>query len=73
MGNLTLNDLVIIKDKDVPRGKWKLGLISRATIDKDGKVRRVSVKYKNTNTNAYTEIERPVQNLVVVSPSEEGI
>ena len=64
--NLCVNDLVIIKDKDLPRGKWKLGIISKVTQDIDGAVRRVFVKYKNFNSNAYLEIKRPVQNLIVI-------
>ena len=68
--NLSINDLVIIKDKDLPRGKWKVGLISKINVDDDGKVRRVAVKYKNSTNQAYIEIERPIQNLVVISPSE---
>ena len=65
--NVSVGDLVIIKDKQVPRGKWKVGLVSKATLDSDGKVRRVLVKYKNINTAEYTEIERPIQNIVVIS------
>ena len=64
--NLCVNDLVIIKDKDLPRGKWKLGIISKVTQDIGGAVRCVFVKYKNFNSNAYLEIERPVQNLIVI-------
>ena len=65
-----MNDLVIIKDKDLPRGKWKVGLISKINLDDDGKVRRVTVKYKNNTDKAYIKIERAIQNVVVISPSE---
>ena len=68
---MTVGDLVIIKNKDLPRGQWKLGLVSEVFVDKDDKVRRVKVKYKNIHSNVYTEVERPVQNLVVISTSEE--
>ena len=68
---MSVNNLVIIKDKDLPRGKWKLGLVSKVYQDRDGKVRRVSVTYKNLNSNVYTEVERPVQNLVVISTAGE--
>ena len=69
--NMSVDDLVIIKDKHLPRGQWKLGLISQTFSDKDGKVRRVLVRYKNVNSNAYTEVERAVQNLVIISTVEE--
>ena len=68
--NVSINDLVIIKNKELPRGKWKIGLVSKTNLDDDGKVRRVSIKYKNPNDSSYTEIERAVQNLVVISTSE---
>ena len=32
----------------------------------DGKVHRVTVQHKNENSNMFTEIERPVQKLVVI-------
>ena len=69
--NLCINDIVIIKDKDLPRGKWKMGLVSKVTVDDDGVVRRVYVQYKNTNSNTYLEIERAVQNLIVISAFED--
>ena len=49
---------------------WKVGLVSKAILDKDGMVRRVFIKYENSGDKAHTEIERPVQNIVVISASE---
>ena len=69
--NVCVNDFVIIKDRDLPRGKWKLRLVSKVTEDVDGVVRRVLVKYKNINSNVYVEIERLVQNLIIITTNEE--
>ena len=38
------NDIVIIYDKDLHRGLWKIGLVSKVFSGIDGKVRHVNVK-----------------------------
>ena len=68
--NVSVNDIVIIKDKDAKRSKWKLGLVTEANPGADSKVRRVRVKYINPSGNP-AEFERPVQNLVVLLAAEE--
>ena len=67
--NLSIGDVVIIKDKDLKRSKWKLGLIQEASPGSDGNVRRVSVKYINSAGSAI-QVQRPVQNLVVLLPAQ---
>ena len=69
--NLAINDVVILYDKDLPRGQWKIGVISKLFLASDKKFRHVLVKYKDINSKSYVEIERPVQRLVVLLPTEE--
>jgi hypothetical protein len=68
--NVRKGDVVIVKDKDIKRSRWKLGLILAAhPTALDGRVRRVRLKYINSAGTA-TEVERAVQNLVVLLPNE---
>ena len=69
--DLAIDDVVIIYDKDLPRGHWKIGIITQATPSSDGRVRHVLVKYKNHLSKSYTEIERPVQKLIVILSADE--
>ncbi|RUA05209.1 MAG: hypothetical protein DSY43_05115, partial [Gammaproteobacteria bacterium] len=45
--NLRPGDVVIVADKNVFRGEYRLGLVKEVFPSGDGKVRRVSVTYKN--------------------------
>ncbi len=42
-----LNEIIILKDLDAPRGSWKLAKIIRITPSADGKIRSVDVKLPN--------------------------
>lgn len=53
--NYQLNDLVLIKEANIPTMKWKLGRIIKLIIGKDGIVRNVRIK---TSTG---ELERHVR------------
>ena len=69
--NMKVGDIVVIIDKNEPRGMWKLGKISAVEPGIDGNVRRVSVQYKNKASSSYVTVERPVQRLSVILPVEE--
>jgi hypothetical protein len=43
-GNLTTGSVVLIKDENMPRLKWPLGLVVKLFPGKDGKVRCVELK-----------------------------
>ena len=77
--NVKVNDVVLIQDSKSIRGQWKMGIIVKVYPSSDGKVRRVSLKYKNPNhdtlvyrSNAYVTIERPVHRLIVLVPSDKS-
>ena len=62
-----VGDIVIIADKDLKRGKWKLAKVTAANESlRDGFVRNVEVQYKNPDSNSFTTVQRPVQKLVVL-------
>ena len=39
----------------------------------DGKVRRVSIQYKNKDSDTFITIDRPVERLVVILPVDEHV
>ncbi|XP_045448920.1 uncharacterized protein LOC123657418 [Melitaea cinxia] len=63
--NLELDDIVVIKEENLPPGKWALGRIVETHPGKDGYVRVVSVKTKNG------VIKRPIIKLVPLPVKEE--
>ena len=69
--NVMVGDVVIIADKCLSRGEWKLGRVTAVVPGIDNKVRRVSLQYKNKGSNVFTVIERPVQRIVVILPIDE--
>ena len=70
--NVKVGDVVIIQDVNSIRGKWKLGGVHKAVVDNDGKVHRVKVEYKNTDSKEYIVIERSVQRLIVIVPVHDA-
>ena len=63
---------MIIQDSNLKRGNWKMGRVSQVYPGNDGKVRKVEVEYKNTDSTTFVRIERAVQRLVVILPIEES-
>ena len=64
-------DIVIIADKNLKQGEWRLGRVSKTEMGIDGYVRRITVAYKNKNSNIFTTVERAAQRVVVILPQEE--
>ena len=54
--NAEVADLVLLVDERVPRGRWRLGRVIKATPGRDGLVRTVEVKTRPT-----TSLVRPIQ------------
>lgn len=71
------SDLVLVQDTNMIRGKWKLAQVTETEPGKDGKVRDVTVQYKNIDPGAKyvgctgTLVRRSVHRLVVILPIEE--
>ena len=71
--NVKVGDVVVIQDSNQIRGKWKLGIVSKAESSlRDGFVRNVEIQYKNKNALSFTTITRPVQRIIVLVPASEG-
>ena len=45
--NFKVGDLVLVTEKNVPRGQWPKGLIEQTFPDSEGKVRQVTVRTAN--------------------------
>jgi hypothetical protein len=74
---LKQGDLLLVQDTNLIRGKWKLAQVADAEPGTDGKVRDVTVRYKNIGSGAQydectdTVIRRSVHRLVVIQPVDE--
>ncbi|KAL2099469.1 hypothetical protein ACEWY4_005949 [Coilia grayii] len=67
--DLKVGDLVLLKDQQVSRNEWPMGLINNTFPDKDGKVRKVEVKiFKNGAAKTY---QRPVSETVLLMSPED--
>ena len=75
--NVCIGDIVMVQDSNVVRGEWKMARISKVHPSSDGKVRKVTLCYRQLNNSPHykggewTEIERPVQRIVVILPFNE--
>lgn len=65
--NLKQGDIVLLKDNDLARNQWAVGVIQETFPSEDGRIRKVSVRItKNNNSCTYT---RPITELVyLLSP-----
>ncbi|XP_071490404.1 uncharacterized protein [Diadema antillarum] len=62
--NVRVDDVVVVSDPNVLRGKWTLGRIVHVYPGSDGRVRNVKVK------TARSDYKRPITKVVVVYPAE---
>ena len=63
--NLSVNDIVIVVDRTLPRGQWPLGRVVEVHKSSDGLVRRAKVQCKQVI------IERAISKLVLLLPESE--
>ena len=71
--NLEVDDIVIIRDDDLPRGQWWLGRVSEVFPSKDGLVRAVKVATATSSLDKFGKplrpisfLKRPVHKLVLL-------
>ena len=76
--NLTINDIVLVKDNNTARSMWQLACVVAVYQSGDGQVRKVQVALvdscldsKGKRTGEIRNLERPVQKLVLLAPACE--
>lgn len=76
--NLQVNDIVIVKDDDIPRNQWKMGRVIEAIPDQDGLVRKVmldiaspSLTLEGKRNQPLSTLERPVHKLVLLMSEDQ--
>ena len=76
--NLQVNDVVIVKDDDIPRNQWKMGRVIEAQPDQDGLVRKVilgigspSLTPEGKRNQPLSTQERPIDKLVLLMPEDQ--
>ncbi len=62
--NLKVNDLVLVVDKNTPRGRWLLGRCIKVFPGPDGRVRTAEVKTKEST------LVRPVAKLCLLESEQ---
>ena len=79
--SLKVGDVCLILESDTFKGDYRLGLVKKVVPGPDGKVRRVSLSYKNFKVGEAlheykgapdTVVERAAQRLVLLVPVEEA-
>ena len=75
--NLRVGDIVLVQDSTALKGQWKLAEVAVASAGSDGKVRDVTLHYKNQTISARYSgqkdilINRSIHKLVVLLPFQE--
>ena len=71
--NVSIGDVVLIKEDNSPRNTWQLGLVIETIPSNNGLVRKVKVSVGTTNLNRMDQsdrslqtLERPIHKLVVL-------
>ena len=75
--NMAVNDVVMVKDENVPRNAWRLARVEEAFSSHDGLVRKVKLAMatrtldkRGRRTNEIQYLERPVHKLVLIQEGD---
>ena len=78
--NLLVDDVVMIKDDNLPRSAWQLARVSAVYPSPDGQVRKVQIALADRcldktgkRIDSVQYLERPVQKLVLLMPAPKGV
>ncbi|XP_033759487.1 uncharacterized protein LOC117341732 [Pecten maximus] len=69
--SLHSDDVVLLRDKEVARNYWLLGVVTRTITSEDGKIRKAEVRVI-TQSGKPTTYTRPVNEMVVLIPFEDS-
>ena len=67
--NFSVNDIVLLKDSNVPRQQWPMGIVTQVFSSDDGLVRSVELKVPS----ATAPLRRPIQKLVLLVEAEQAL
>ncbi|MCG8032715.1 MAG: hypothetical protein JAZ03_11140 [Candidatus Thiodiazotropha taylori] len=74
---MRVGDIVLLKDDNQPRNRWRIGRVVDTFKDEDGLIRKVklvladpNLNMKGKRTDSLTFLERPVHKLVLLLESE---
>ena len=75
--DLRQGDIVIVKDENFPRNKWKLAMVEETMPSADSKVRKVKLRVATQQLDASGKrnekssfIERPIHKLVLLQRAD---
>ena len=76
--NISVGDIVLLKEDDEPRNRWRLCRVHEVKTDEDGLVRKAKVAIgqpyldnKCKQKSPVTYLERPIHKLILISETEE--
>ncbi|XP_022777858.1 uncharacterized protein LOC111319323 [Stylophora pistillata] len=76
--DMCVDDIVILKEDNVPRNRWQLARVAAVHHGLDGRVRTVRLALadaclddRGTRTSAVKFLERPIQKLVLLMPKDD--
>ena len=67
--NFCVNDIVLLKESNVPRQQWPMGKVVQVFPSEDGLVRSVELKVPR----ATTTLKRPIQKLVLLVEADQPV
>ena len=65
--NFQINDVVLVKDKNLPRNQWPLARVAKVFTSEDKLVRRVQLYIPTSKS----ELQRPIHKLVLLVGADE--
>ena len=76
--NLQVNDIVIVKEDDIPRNQWRVCRVLGVLPDEDGLLRRVRLEVGSQNSASngkrnqpLSTLERPIHKLVLLMSTQD--
>ena len=70
--DLKAGDIVLfLKHESVVESNYQFGIVKSVEIGRDGKIRKVKVRYRNHNENIHCETDRATRSLVIIHSVDE--
>ena len=69
-GHIQVGDVVIVKEDNVPRGRWKVAVVEHLIVNKDEEIRGAIVRLVNKK-GTFTRLRRSIQHLYPIEVTSE--